>query len=472
MRLVGPKNSRRRAIVVTLACVLALLVIGDAVPKAILYTLHSRATDLAFATRAVDPEARVNPTLLGAAAAGSTDADFPAHQPARVPLEVETQLESERAQADPDDPATKNKATRIDAHRSVRAQDSELARLIDRVFVERASTFPVAFPTSRLGVELPAADYRQQTGDFVRQGVTYVFPPDTEKRSYPFFNPWLMDFAYLDYRGKAPADPADPDMSALVFGQRITGHRLSQTLSALGTPERDARDALSVTGPAADWYTPDELRARGLKGADQLTLEPFYSVDREVKVEPQSGRIISISERINIYLGEPGGPAECADGTTARPACGPDEEALAPGGPRAVEKLAAARMADPSAADAAGSASRPESGSAPGSAADDRGVIIADGRADSRSPIRTGDDGEATVAAPEPAHQRIRAEGARTLVAAETSWDQATRAEQRAAAHQVIRTRQALAVVALLARILMVIVVIVGIREFLRRRPA
>lgn len=465
MRLVGPKNSRHRAVAVTLACLVALLVIGDVAPRAVLYFLHNGATELNFATRSVDPEGVVGAARGDSASGGSGSGDADSvgsdSDDERVRVETTARLSSQPARTDPADPQTKRKGSRIAAEHELRVAEDVLARLDDRVTLERSSGMPAVYPTSTLSLELPGAEYSQATGEFMREGVNYTFPPDTEKRSYPYFDPWLMDFAYLDYRGQAPADPAEPDMVAFVFGQRVPGHRLSETLEALGTPGDQAQAAVAVTGPARQWYSEEQLKRRGLHESDEVTMEPFYAVDREVKVEPQSGRIINITERIHVYLAQSTDPAEFADGSKATEAQHVDRTVLDPGGAQAIEQLAAARMVDPDAVDDSALVADQEYGEVniDGHVGGD---AAGTGRGDE---VATGGAGTAT------ADHRIRPTGPRTVLAAEMSWDSDTRSTQRDAARHVIDTRRVLAIVAWVSRALMIVVIVLGIRACLHRRP-
>ena len=405
MGLVGQPGTRRRAAMATLAAVLVLLLVGDVAPRVVLYLMYDLEVGVTRSVRSVDPDARV----VDAGRLADSD-EAPGKLARAVELAVDQTVDYTAARTDPDDEETEDDGALADARSEVIAGGEPIARVHDRAVLERDSTFPSAYPTSRIGVELPAAGVDQETDGFVREGLTHRFPVETEKRSYQYFDPWLMETTYLDYRGKAPADPAEETMLTHVYGQRVAGHRLADTLAALGEDRAEAADKLAVRGPARRFYDAGQLGARGLAPDAEVTLEPYYAVDREVKVEPQSGRVVDVAERVRVYLAAAEDPAEYADATDAGAAPeGSGAAVRAPGGPGAVEQI--------------------------------------------------GDSAERTV-------------DARTLVAAETRWDDDSRATARDEARRTIDTRRALAALAWVCRVLTLVVVGLGVATFTRRGRA
>lgn len=389
----------------TLAAVLVLLLVGDVAPRVVLYLMYDLEVGVTRSVRSVDPDARV----VDADRLADSD-EAPGNLARAVELAVDQSVDYTAARTDPDDEDTDKDGALADARSEVTADGETIARVHDQVVLERDSTFPSAYPTSRVGVELPATGVDQETDGFVREGLTHRFPVETEKRSYQYFDPWLMEAAYLDYRGKAPADPAEETMLTHVYGQRVAGHRLADTLAALGEDRAEAADKLAVHGPARRFYDAGQLGARGLAPDAEVTLEPYYAVDREVKVEPQSGRIVDVAERVRVYLAAAEDPAEYADASDATSAPeGSGAAVRAPGGPGAVEQI--------------------------------------------------GDSAGRTV-------------DARTLLAAETRWDDDSRSTARDEARRTIDTRRALAALAWVCRVLILVVVGLGVAAFIRRGRA
>ncbi|WKD59956.1 porin PorA family protein [Corynebacterium caspium] len=94
----------------------------------------------------------------------------------------------------------------------------------------------------------------------VRDGLEWIFPANTAQQTYLFYDPIAQVSMPLDYAGKTKIH----DLNAFVFAQEIA---------------------------------PMELTLPG------LTPGTKYGVNREVVVEPKSGLIINISEKVQVMRG-------------------------------------------------------------------------------------------------------------------------------------------------------------------------
>ncbi|MBC3185826.1 DUF3068 domain-containing protein [Corynebacterium sp. zg-331] len=159
----------------------------------------------------------------------------------------------------------------------------------DSVRVARHSAFPVSGDSGALSAQGSLAGVLTggESGPLGRDGLHYRFPSTTEQKSYPFFDPWSLRSAPIDY--------VDKTEHYFLFHQDVAP-------VALGPNSPTLLHAEPLSGPASSFYSAEELTTLGLRAADPITLNPFYAASRTLTVEPASGRIIQEHEHRVVIL--------------------------------------------------------------------------------------------------------------------------------------------------------------------------
>lgn len=166
--------------------------------------------------------------------------------------------------------------------------DEAAAELTEATILSRESVYPIPGPESSLHLSVPALDANIDAEGFEREGLRYYFPSQTEQRSYPYFDPLLEDSHPLDY--------ADNEELGAIATYKFHQSVAPQPLAGA------ALDALSTEGDAGRFYTADELTRYGLDAGERVELSPYYTVKRDVWVEPTTGTIMNISEETYLFL--------------------------------------------------------------------------------------------------------------------------------------------------------------------------
>lgn len=366
-----------RRVTLTVAAAALSLVVGAAAPPLVMAFHDSWPEGTTVHTRTEDAETQLLDTAGFAAATSSAGADKALPRPDDCPeatptfscyintttTHVDSEITLLRTTQDADDPARRSEITArhtllandgADGAGSSTSDDATSARPLGHadndVTINRESAIGIPDPTSRVrfyddgrndNTDTPVID----TGLFARPGIYYAFEPDTQKRSYNFFDlftqePLPIDFADTIEQGEDEEGAEDGAVTAEFYEYRhtITAHPLQNSLlraysqpqdllspptpvsalspKILDEPAAQLFDAMELTGPATDFYTADELadeRVTGdLSAADTVTMRPYYSVDRLVWVEPITGQIVNRDEHYEVFL--------AADGTPAQPA--------------------------------------------------------------------------------------------------------------------------------------------------------
>lgn len=363
-----------RRVTLTVAAAALSLVVGAAAPPLVMAFHDSWPEGTTVHTRTEDAETQLLDTAEFAAAASSAGAGKPLPRPDDCPettptfscyintttTHVDSEITLLRTTQDAEDPARRSEITARhtlladDGAGSSTSDDATNARPLGHadndVTINRESAIGIPDPTSRVrfyddgrndNTDTPVVD----TGLFARPGIYYAFEPDTQKRSYNFFDlftqePLPIDFADTIEQGEGEEGAEDGAATAEFYEYRhtITAHPLQNSLlraysqpqdllspptpvsalspKILDEPAAQLFDAMEITGPATDFYTADELadeRVTGdLSAADTVTMRPYYSVDRLVWVEPITGQIVNRDEHYEVFL--------AADGTPAQPA--------------------------------------------------------------------------------------------------------------------------------------------------------
>ncbi|ERJ43096.1 hypothetical protein N579_09840 [Corynebacterium pseudodiphtheriticum 090104] len=363
-----------RRVTLTVAAAAFSLVVGAAAPPLVMAFHDSWPEGTTVHTRTEDAETQLLDTAEFTAAASSAGAGKALPRPDDCPeatptfscyistttTHVDSEITLLRTTQDADDPARRSEITARhtllvdDGAGSFTSDDAINARPLGHaandVTINRESAIGIPDPTSRVrfyddgrndNTDTPVVD----TGLFARPGIYYAFEPDTQKRSYNFFDlftqePLPIDFADTIEQGEDEEGAEDGAATAEFYEYRhtITAHPLQNSLlraysqpqdllspptpvtalspKILDEPAAQLFDAMELTGPATDFYTADELADERITGdlsaADTVTMRPYYSVDRLVWVEPITGQIVNRDEHYEVFL--------AADGTPAQPA--------------------------------------------------------------------------------------------------------------------------------------------------------
>lgn len=372
-----------RRVTLTVAAAALSLVVGAAAPPLVMAFHDSWPEGTTVHTRTEDAETQLLDTAEFAAATNSAGAGKPLPRPADCPeatptfscyistttTHVDSEITLLRTTQDADDPARRSEIT---ARHTLLANDGAGSSTSDDatsndvtsarpvghadndVTINRESAIGIPDPTSRVrfyddgrndNTDTPVVD----TGLFARPGIYYAFEPDTQKRSYNFFDlftqePLPIDFADTIEQGEDEDGAEDGAVTAEFYEYRhtITAHPLQNSLlraysqpqdllspptpvsalspKILDEPAAQLFDTMEITGPATDFYTADELadeRVTGdLSAADTVTMRPYYSVDRLVWVEPITGQIVNRDEHYEVFLAADGAPAQPAPART------------------------------------------------------------------------------------------------------------------------------------------------------------
>lgn len=356
-----------RRVTLTVAAAALSLVVGAAAPPLVMAFHDSWPEGTTVHTRTEDAKTQLLDTAEFAAATSSVGAGKPLPRPDDCPettptfscyistttTHVDSEITLLRTTQDADDPARRSEIT---AHHTLLANDGAgsstsddatnarpLGHVDNDVTINRESAIGIPDPTSRVrfyydgrndNTDAPVVD----TGLFARPGIYYAFEPDTQKRSYNFFDLFTQEPLPIDFADTIEQGEGDATAEFYEYRHTITAHPLQNSLlraysqpqdllspptpvsalspKILDEPATKLFDAMEITGPATDFYTADELadeRVTGdLSAADTVTMRPYYSVDRLVWVEPITGQIVNRDEHYEVFL--------AADGTPAQPA--------------------------------------------------------------------------------------------------------------------------------------------------------
>ena len=361
-----------RRVTLTVAAAALSLVVGAAAPPLVMAFHDSWPEGTTVHTRTEDAKTQLLDTAEFAAATNSAEAGKALPRPDDCPettptfscyintttTHVDSEITLLRTTQDAEDPARRSEITARhtlladDGAGSSTSDDATNARPLGHadndVTINRESAIGIPDPTSRVrfyddgrndNTDTPVVD----TGLFARPGIYYAFEPDTQKRSYNFFDlftqePLPIDFADTIEQGEGEEGAEDGAATAEFYEYRhtITAHPLQNSLlraysqpqdllspptpvsalspKILDEPAAQLFDAMEITGPATDFYTADELADERVTGdlsvADTVTMRPYYSVDRLVWVEPITGQIVNRDEHYEVFLAADGTPAQ------------------------------------------------------------------------------------------------------------------------------------------------------------------
>ena len=185
------------------------------------------------------------------------------------------------------------------------AGNTPLARITEHSVLNRESTYPVAAPKDKWKFVLPALDTGMARTDFERDGINYFFPSGTEQRSYPFFDLATQSSTAVDFTTTEKLDGI-PTYSFHHDIQPISLADMRKSITAevdTGTGDKQlAAEDFRISGPAKRFYDAESRELLGLDAADRVTVEPFYTIGRDISVEPTTGTMVDLRENIKIFF--------------------------------------------------------------------------------------------------------------------------------------------------------------------------
>ena len=185
------------------------------------------------------------------------------------------------------------------------AGDTPLAQITEHSVLNRESTYPVAVPKDKWKFVLPALDTGMARTDFERDGINYFFPSGTEQRSYPFFDLATQSSTAVDFTTTEKLDGI-PTYSFHHDIQPISLADMRKSITAevdTGTGDRQlVAEDFRISGPAKRFYDAESRELLGLDATDRVTVEPFYTIGRDISVEPTTGTMVDLRENIKIFF--------------------------------------------------------------------------------------------------------------------------------------------------------------------------
>ena len=185
------------------------------------------------------------------------------------------------------------------------AGDTPLAQITEYSVLNRESTYPVAAPKDKWEFILPALDTGMARTDFERDGINYFFPSGTEQRSYPFFDlaaqsSTAVDFTTTEKLDGIPTYSFHHDIQPLSLAD-MRKNITTEVDTGTGNQQLTVED-FRLSGPAKRFYDAESRQLLGLDANSRVTVEPFYTVGRDISVEPTTGTIVDMRENIKIFF--------------------------------------------------------------------------------------------------------------------------------------------------------------------------
>lgn len=189
-----------------------------------------------------------------------------------------------------------------------------ISSTVDRITLTRKTAFPVDRPVSSFNVTDPVIGEdsgkdlgAETTPEFTRDGLQYQFPLGTEKKAYPFFDGYVLRSQDLDFVDKETISGE----TIYRFSQVVAPTQLFPLVEARLSADGDLSAAdqaslaeLRLTLPASAWgLTPTDVPgwdARDPVGP-QVEMSRYYTVNRTLHVQPDTGVIINTEEDIWMY---------------------------------------------------------------------------------------------------------------------------------------------------------------------------
>jgi hypothetical protein len=170
-----------------------------------------------------------------------------------------------------------------------------LLAIVDTVTMDRKTAMAVSSESNPGGaVQKPrAVDDDQPPTNIAlpHEGLTYRFPFDTEKKTYPFFDPIAQKAFDANYDGEEDVN----GLTTYRFTQNIGfdgDGKLVEPVKYASLYDND--EDSQVTAPASQWGVGGDPNA-------PITMSRYYAAQRTMWVDPVSGTIVRSEERAQHY---------------------------------------------------------------------------------------------------------------------------------------------------------------------------
>jgi hypothetical protein len=180
--------------------------------------------------------------------------------------------------------------------RTDKQQDNGLLlALVDTVTLDRKTAMAVSSESNPGGaVQKPRTIEDDQPPTNIalpHEGLAYRFPFDTEKKTYPFFDPIAQKAFDANYDGEEDVNGLTTYRFTQNVGYDGDGKLVEPVkYASLYDNDEDAQ----VTAPAGMWGLPGNPE-------EPITMTRFYAAQRTFWVDPVSGTIVKSKERANQY---------------------------------------------------------------------------------------------------------------------------------------------------------------------------
>lgn len=212
------------------------------------------------------------------------------------------------------EPTTKKEVT-LEAGNTVFRTDlpeprNLVAATVDRITLTRKTAFPVDRPVSSFDMTAPTVGggtAEEDTPEFVRDGLQYQFPFGTQKKAYPYFDGQVLKSKDIDFVDKETMSGETVYRFEQTVGPTELYPQVEGRLNAdgeLSAADLGSLSALRLKFPAATW---------GLTRADvpgwaeddpkgpEVEMSRYYTVNRTLHVQPDTGVIVKGAEEIWMY---------------------------------------------------------------------------------------------------------------------------------------------------------------------------
>ena len=173
---------------------------------------------------------------------------------------------------------------------------------IDRVTVDRVSAMPVDEATSTLQVVAGGSGGEDAPTGFVREGLQYKFPFDTEQRAYDYFDASTFTTNPIEFVGETTVGGID----AYEFRQELGPIDMWSSIRDHFASISDGYDPAVESVLAS--YRREGMTAGqwGLEGDPEreVDMRRFYTNTRTVWVNPATGQIVNGKENIFQFFAE------------------------------------------------------------------------------------------------------------------------------------------------------------------------
>ncbi|MGH3677144.1 MAG: DUF3068 domain-containing protein [Mycobacterium sp.] len=170
-----------------------------------------------------------------------------------------------------------------------------LLAIVDTVTLDRKTAMAVSSESNPGGaVQKPRIIEDDQPPTNIalpHDGLAYRFPFDTEKRTYPYFDPVAQKAFDANYDGEEDVNGLTTYRFTQNIGYDADG-KLVEPVKYASLYEND--DDSQVTAPASQWGVPGDPNA-------PITMSRYYAAQRTMWVDPVSGTIVKTKEREHHY---------------------------------------------------------------------------------------------------------------------------------------------------------------------------